>query len=87
MNTLYKKSLGCVLTRIDDSFVILQGSEIYRLNEVGARIYDLCDGNNSKKDIVEKLAKFYDGDRMEIVRDVDEFIKELWDLQVIEVKK
>jgi coenzyme PQQ biosynthesis protein PqqD len=59
-----------VLLRLDDG-------GYYALDDVGARIWDLCDGRRSVREIVDELCQEFDA-RPETVRaDVLEFVGDL----------
>lgn len=47
----------------------------YSLNEVGCRIWELCDGKHSIEQIVDTLAKEYDEAKEVLAGDVVEFIE------------
>lgn len=47
----------------------------YSLNEVGCRIWELCDGRNSIEQIVDTLAKEYDQAKDVLAGDVVEFLE------------
>ena len=56
----YKKAFGTKLCKHEGNFHIIIGNEIFNLNEVGARIFDLCNGKNGTNDISKKIAKKYE---------------------------
>lgn len=49
----------------------------YSLNEVGCRIWELCDGNHSVAQIIETLVAEYDAPAQTLAQDVWELIAEL----------
>jgi hypothetical protein len=49
----------------------------YALNEVGCRIWELCDGNHSIAQIIETLAAEYDASPESLAKDVLELIEKL----------
>ena len=55
----------------------LDGGTYFALNEVGARVWDLCDGNRSVADIAGALAAEYEAPEDVILRDVVELLTEL----------
>lgn len=55
----------------------MNDGQYYSLNEVGCRIWELCDGNHSITQLVETLAAEYDARPEMLVKDVIELLKEL----------
>jgi len=51
-------------------------SETYLLNPTAAAIWELLDGGHSVEDIAEAIAEKFDAERMEILKDIVEFISE-----------
>jgi coenzyme PQQ biosynthesis protein PqqD len=47
----------------------------YSLNEVGSRIWELCDGTHSIEQIIDALAQEYDEDKDVLAEDVVEFLE------------
>jgi coenzyme PQQ biosynthesis protein PqqD len=47
----------------------------YSLNEVGARIWELCDGTHSIEEIIDTLAREYDEAKNVLAEDVVEFLE------------
>lgn len=79
----YKKALGASLFKQNDEFVIIKRREVFKLNEVGARIFELCNESNDERDIIEKLSKFYNTSEKEIEEDIKGFINEMLNQKVI----
>lgn len=79
----YKKALGATLFRRDGEFIIVKGKELFKLNEVGARIFELCNESNDKNDIIDKLSKYYNICPKEIEEDIKYFIDEMVNMQII----
>lgn len=65
--------------RIEGEAVVLRQSaaEVLVLNEVGACVLDLADGERSVREWIEALARDYDADPEALARDVLEFAGEL----------
>jgi coenzyme PQQ biosynthesis protein PqqD len=49
----------------------------YSLNEIGSRIWELCDGNRSVSQLVEALAAEYDASSEVLENDVVELLESL----------
>lgn len=80
---VYKKTMGTVLIKHDDNFYVVNGRDVYKVNEVGARIFDLCDGKNDLDSICDTLSKFYSLSQDEIREDILSYVNDLRDLMLI----
>ena len=61
--------------------------ELLRLNPVAGFIWKQLGGEVSAADIAEKVSQQFKIDRLEAERDVEKFLKELMDLEIMEVRK
>lgn len=84
---IYQKALGATLSKFQDGFVIVKGTEIFRTNEVAARIFDLCNGTHLKEDIIVKLSEYYNTSQEIVEVDVTNFIEELISNKLVKLKK
>lgn len=69
-----------VLTqRAEETVVLLdvESGEYYALNDVGGRVWELCDGTRSVAEIVAALIEEYDAPAASITVDVMELLGEL----------
>ena len=57
--------------------VVLDGKELHTLNEVGTRVWELCDGRSSVSAIANALASEYDVTTGAALDDVERFVAEL----------
>ena len=57
--------------------VVLDGKELHTLNEVGTRVWELCDGRTSISAIANALATEYDVSTGAALDDVQRFVAEL----------
>jgi hypothetical protein len=66
-------------TRAGDSIVLLDpgGGTYFSLSDVGAEIWELCDGRHTLREIAEHLAEDYDAPLDEILADARELVDEL----------
>ncbi|MEO0284861.1 MAG: PqqD family protein [candidate division WOR-3 bacterium] len=55
----------------------LETGEIKILNEVGAFIFELCDGKHDKEEIINEIIKNFEIDKNTAEKDFDIFIKEM----------
>lgn len=80
---IFKKTLGTNLVKHEEEFYIVKGRDVYKINEVGARIFDLCDGKNDSDSICNTLAKFFSVSIEEINQDVLDYLNNLKALMLI----
>lgn len=59
------------------------GNEIFELNLLGAQIWLLCDGEKTKKDIIEALRRKYVVSEEKLLQEVDEFLSEMANFQLV----
>ena len=55
----------------------IEDGNYYSLNEIGSRIWELCDGTYSVGELVTVLAKEYDASHEELQKDVAELLETL----------
>lgn len=73
-----------VFRRIKDRYLLLKHDEAFEINEVGVRIWELCDGNRTQKEISQEIAQKYGIPDETAERDVSEFLKDMKNLGLIE---
>lgn len=80
----YEKDESMVFRRIEDETILVpirnnigDLQNIYILNEVGARIWELIDGKRDIKEISNAICTEYDIMPEEAERDIKEFLKDL----------
>ena len=69
-----------ILKRDADETVVLlnlKDGQYYALNEVGGRVWELCDGSRTVNDVVTTLCSEYDAPRETLEADVMEILEEL----------
>jgi hypothetical protein len=71
-----------VLVPVTDN--IADMNSVYTLNETGAFLWDLIDGENSIEDMIEALIREYDIGEETATNDVFEFINEMCKYLIIE---
>lgn len=82
----FKKNLNFMITKIDEKYILSDGQQVFEINEIGARIYDLCNGKNTIDDISRKLSDFYNEDFIILEQEVKKFMKSLIDKKIIKGK-
>ena len=80
---IFKKKYGVFIEVVDNEYYLIGDFEAFKLNEVGARIVDLCDGNNSCLEIAKKLSRKYGCLIDEVQSDVNDFISVLLDQELV----
>ena len=76
----YPKASGDVLVQKTAERVVLldtRRGEYYSLDDVGARIWELCDGRRSRADIVELLTDEYEVEPAVLESDLDDLLSKL----------
>lgn len=70
---------------VDDEKVLLnpQTGEYYGINEVGAEIWTMVNGENDISVIVQNLVRIYEVDRQTLEADVAEFLSALIERNII----
>jgi Coenzyme PQQ synthesis protein D (PqqD) len=68
-----------MVQQVEGSAVLLDvdSGEYFTLNEVGGRVWDLCDGSRSVSSIAEALSAEYDVDATTALRDAGELLQTL----------
>lgn len=82
-NIMYRRSFDSFLIMVEGKFIITNSLIHFEVNEVGARIFDLCDGTNNERTISKKLSNHYNMNIETIKNDVRNYIKELTNLNLI----
>ena len=77
-----------LIERIDHEIVAYHPTKTVSLylNDTGAVIWELCDGNNSVADIIAILTDHYPEAREQIEHDVQDIIQQLLDHDMAELK-
>lgn len=76
---------GILAQRNADSLILLnpESGQYFTLDEVGARIWELCDGSHDVADVVSTLHAEYDAPLKSIQTDVLELLDELAGEQLV----
>jgi len=83
-NPIRKNNLA--FNRLKDELVIIDFSsdkQFHQLNEVGARIWELCDGTNSFQQIEATICNEFEIEPSVASQDIKVFIDELQQLQLL----
>ena len=76
--------------RVVDGEVIIitpSKSKATVLNTIGSRIWELCDGENTSKAIIEKLLDEYNVGRDILTQDVKDFLDQMVEKQLLSYKE
>lgn len=73
------RSASAVSREVQGTLVVLdvRGGQYFSLDEVGARVWALCDGHHELAEIASLLAADYDAEPETIARDVRELLDQL----------
>jgi hypothetical protein len=66
--------------RLQDQIIIIDFNsdrQFHQVNELGARIWELCDGKNTELDIANTLFEEFDVERSTLEKDLTSFLSEL----------
>jgi hypothetical protein len=84
LDSIFARNESVVSRKIVDELILVpirknvaEMETLYTLNEVGARVYELIDGERRVKDIVDSIVSEFDVERGEAESDVREFIEQL----------
>jgi pyrroloquinoline quinone biosynthesis protein D len=83
-----RRSERVLSQHVGDTSVLLdpRSGEYYSLDEVGARIWDLCDGSRSAEQIALALSEEYDADLVTIQEDVVRLLSELQAAKLVDIR-
>jgi hypothetical protein len=90
---IYEKDESMVFRRIEDETILVpirnnigDLQNIYILNEVGARVWELLDGKREIENISNIISSEYDIMPEEAERDIREFLEDLNSVGAIKIK-
>jgi hypothetical protein len=80
---------GLTVRKIDDEIIILSEAkeEIHNLTGTAAYLWNLIDGKNNREDMLNRLCGEYDVPRETALRDLEEFLSECENKQLISFAK
>jgi Coenzyme PQQ synthesis protein D (PqqD) len=78
-SSVYGRRDRVMVQQVEGSSVLLDidSGEYFTLNEVGGRVWDLCDGARTVASIAEVLSTEYEVDAATALRDADELLQSL----------
>lgn len=65
----------------------LDGGEYFALDEVSARVWDLCDGTRDVAAVITSISSEYDAPQEMITEDVQAFLEEMIDEELLVVQE
>lgn len=79
------KMEGVILTEVDDESILYDSAKgkIHILNEVGATIWKLCDGEHTVEDISAQIESEFNADGETVRKDVKEFLDKMQEIGLI----
>ena len=91
LESIYRKNEDVVSRKIVDELILVpirksvaDMESLYTLNEVGARVYELVDGERSVRDICTVIVEEFDVSAEKAEADVVEFLEQLISIDSIE---
>lgn len=86
---LYKRNVNIVFRQEEDEALLFNpdNSDIVVLNSTGRFIWELCDGKNTKKDILDKMLEEFDVSSNEAEKDLSSFFSSLLEKNFASLKK
>ena len=86
----YKRVLGKNIHEDAETsglYYIFDRKSAVSVNEIGARIFELCDGSHTMSDICEKVLTKYDVGIDELKADINEFIEMMLENNIVKIVK
>lgn len=80
---VYAKQNGVLLEKEDGKFYIVFNYSVYEVNEIGARILDLCSGSRTVSDIAMKLSDKFNVNYDNVLKDVEAYVDMLKEKSII----
>lgn len=81
----FKKNIKFRLIKMEQDFYITDHENVYKLNEMAARIFELCNGQNTTIEIAGFLKNKYMIDERSIHSDIEEYLLQLSSLGLVEL--
>ncbi|HLZ62476.1 MAG TPA: PqqD family protein [Ktedonosporobacter sp.] len=72
-----EKRLNVISNIVRGKNYLTRYNETYELDEVGLRIWELCDGSHTVEEIAEILTKEYDVAYEKVLADCQEYVEDL----------
>ncbi len=78
---------GIEIQQIDNDALVLEPKSMafYKLNETAKEILNYCDGKNTVHNIAELIAKNYEMDSDEVLKDVIELVGNLQEINLVKL--
>lgn len=78
MSQIYRQKPGIPARNVEGVMAVItpHSSEIHRLNETGAVIWERCGEGATRDELIEALQARYEADREVLGHDVDAFLEE-----------
>lgn len=88
------QSENIVFRKIEDEYILVpmlassdEVEHIFNLDQVGADVWERIDGKKTVKEIIDELIQEYEGESEKIKGDVFDFLNDIIEAKIIEVKK
>jgi hypothetical protein len=79
LQSCFQRKDQVIAQKASNDFLLfnMHDGNYYSLNEVGCRIWELCDGSHTVGQLVETLAAEYDAPAESVAKDILELLEEL----------
>ena len=85
-NPVYKQNKEVIFRHEEDEAILFNpdNSDIVVINSTGCFIWDLCNGKNSRKDIINSMLKEFDTTTDKAKEDLSKFLSDLENRKFVE---
>lgn len=85
MSSIPRQSIFVQCRVINNVKYIAINREVFELDEVGELVWESINGEKSISDIIDKVSRTYDVDKSDIRQDIEDFINDLIQKNLVEV--
>lgn len=85
MSSIPRQSIFVQCRVINNVKYIAVNREVFELDEVGELVWESINGEKSISDIIDKVSRAYDVDKSDIKQDIEDFINDLIQKNLVEV--
>lgn len=85
MSSIPRQSIFVQCRVINNVKYIAINREVFELDEVGELVWESINGEKSINDIIDKVSRAYDVDKSDIRQDIEDFINDLIQKNLVEV--
>lgn len=75
MNKIFKKNFTVKFLKFEDSMVLVNNDQVYKVNDLSFSIWNSLDGIKTQSEVVKLIHEEYEVDNVELERDCSSFFK------------